>query len=87
MKRLQKIQNRAIRVIYRLDWCSPVSEIHSLSGMTLISDRLTELGKRYVKKVEGRNPYITTLISEYTDVKSKLQTKGVLTPLCVFTND
>ncbi len=71
MDRLQRVQNRAIRAIYRLDWCSP--EIHALSEMSLIVDRLTEHGKKYVKKAKERNPYIATLISEYKDIKSEVQ--------------
>ncbi len=42
--RLQKVQNRAIRSIYRLEWTSPTDLIHSMSNLLPIKERLIEIG-------------------------------------------
>jgi hypothetical protein len=57
-------QNRAIRSIYRLEWCSPVGLTHEISGLSLIKDRLTNLGKRYIGIAEGRSELMKHLVSE-----------------------
>ena len=84
MNKLQTVQNRAIRSIYRLDWCSPVDLIHELSGLSLVEDRLTNLGKKYISIAEGRSELIELLISEYNAAKSTIQKNNKITPLCLF---
>jgi len=84
MERLQTVQNRAIRSIYRLDWCSPVDLIHELSGLPLIKDRLTNLGKKYIGAAEGRSELMELLISEYNAAKSTIRKDNRITPLCLF---
>ena len=69
MERLQTVQNRAIRSIYRLEWCSPVDLIHEISCLPLIKDRLTNLGKRYISIAEGRSELMELLVSEYNAAK------------------
>ena len=84
MKRLQTVQNRAIRSSYRLDWCSPVGLIHEISGLPLIKDRLINLGKRYIGIVEGRSELMELLVSEYNAAKSTIQKDNKITPLRLF---
>ena len=84
MERLQTVQNRAIRSIYRLEWCSPVDLIHEISGLPLIKDRLTNLGKRYISIAEGRSELMELLVSEYNAAKSTIQKDNKITPLCLF---
>jgi len=81
------VQNRAIRSIYRLDWCSPVDLIHELSGLSLETDRLTYLGKKYISLAEGRSKLIEVLISEYNAAKPTIQENNKITPLCLFLGD
>ena len=87
MNKLQTVQNRAIKSIYRLDWCSPVDLIHDLSGLSLVEDRLTYLGKKYISLAEGRSELIELLISEYNAAKPTIQKNNKITPLCLFLGD
>ena len=84
LERLQRVQNRALRCIYRLDWCSSVAMIHDLSNFPLVRDRLIDLGKRHLAKAVINNPYVCLLLSEYLDSKSSIRRKEVNTPLCLF---
>lgn len=84
IERLQRVQNRAIRSIYRLDWTSPSDLIHEISGLTPISERLIQLGERYLAKAVLNNKQIALLLKEYIDSKSSILRNGINTPLCLF---
>jgi len=84
LERLQRVQNRALRCIYRLDWCSSVDMIHDLSNLPLVRDRLIDLGKRHLAKAVINNPYVFLLLSEYLESKSSIRRGEVDTPLCLF---
>ena len=84
LERLQRVQNRALRCIYRLDWCSSVDTIHDLSNLPLVRDRLIDLGKRHLAKAVINNPYVFLLLSEYLESKSSIRRGEVDTPLCLF---
>jgi len=71
LDRLQKIQNRALRCIYRLEWTSPTDLIHSMSGLLLVRDRLIEIGKKYLPKAVCNNSNVCLLIVEYLDSISR----------------
>jgi len=84
MDRLQNVQNRVIRSIYRLEWCNLFDLIHEISGLSLIKDRLTSLGKRYISIAEGRSELMELLVSEYNAAKAIIQKDNSITPLCLF---
>ncbi len=63
---VQRVQNRAIRCIYRLEWESPTKELFSTSGVLNVKERLLQLGACYLTKaIKRQNPFICPLISEY----------------------
>jgi hypothetical protein len=47
LNRIQTVQNRAIRTIYRLDWRSPTVNLFPISGVLGIKVRFLQLGVRY----------------------------------------
>ena len=82
--RLQKVQNRSIRSIYRLEWTSPSILIHSLSNILPVRERLIQLGKSYLNKAVNNNENMFLLLQEYLDSISSIRRKGKETPLCLF---
>ncbi len=84
LDRLQRVQNRAIRSIYRLEWTSPTDMIHSISNLLPVRDRLVRLGESYLTKAVGNNPNVALLLQEYLDSKSSIRRKEKDTPLCLF---
>jgi len=58
--------------------------IHEISGLPLIKDRLTNLGKRYIGIAEGRSELMELLFSEYNAAKSTIQKDNKITPFCLF---
>ena len=84
LDRIQRVQNRAIRSIYRLEWTSPTNLIHSISNLQPIRERLIELGERYLKKAVSNNVYVKLLLQEYIDSISSIRRKEKDTPLCLF---
>jgi len=70
--------------IHRLEWCSPVDLIHETSGLPLIKDRLTNLGKRYIGIAEDRSELMELLVSENNAAKATIQKDNKIAPLCVF---
>ena len=86
---VQRIQNRAIRCIYRLDWDSPTSELFGISGVLFIKERLIQLGARYLTKaIHNKNIFLCPLISDYIRSWSAITARGhkMTTPLCFFTS-
>ena len=85
---IQRVQNRAIRCIYKLKWDSPTKDLFPISGILSIKERYLQLGARYlVKSLKQKNPLLTRLIKEYYRSKSAI-TAGLSksnTPLCFFT--
>ena len=85
LNRLQRVQNRAIRSIYRLEWNSPTIVIHAISNLLPIRERLLKLGKRYLlKATDNNNANVCLLLQEYIDSKSSIRRKEKDTPLCLF---
>ena len=84
MERLQRVQNRAIRCIYRLEWTSPTILIHSIANILPIRERLIQLGERYLAKAVVSNENMCLLLQEYIDSKSSIRRKEKDTPLCLF---
>ena len=84
LDRLQRVQNRAIRCIYRLEWTSPTDMIHSISNLVPVRDRLVRLGERYLTKAAANNPNVALLLQEYLDSISSIRRNEIDTPLCLF---
>jgi len=88
LERVQKIQNRSIRCIYRLKWDSPTCDLFPTSGILFLRERLLQLGARYLTKAIRRsNPFICPLVSGYIRSKTAITARGyeMSTPLCFFT--
>ena len=86
---VQRIQNRAIRCIYRLDWDSPTKELFPISGVLFVKERLLQLGTRYITKaIHNKNEFLCPLISEYVRSWSAITARGhqMSNPLCFFTS-
>ena len=85
LNRLQVIQNRAIRLIYRLDWNSLSSSLSSIGKILPVKERLLQLGCRSISKSQLSNFYVKDLIQEYlgsvSSIKRDLNRKTVL---CMF---
>ncbi len=98
LESIQRVQNRAIRCIYRLPWDSPTDRLFDISGVLFLKQRFTQLGSRYLlKALYFKNKFIITQVSEYFRAYSVLNSKKlqiqemskrktliVCTPLCTF---
>ena len=91
LKRPQKVQNRALRSIYRLEWTSPTLLVHSISNILPIRERLIQLGVNSLTKAVVNNEYMCILLQEYIDSQvydgSSIRRKEKDTPLCLFYQD
>jgi hypothetical protein len=66
LKRIQSVQNRSIRCIYRLKWDSPTTDLPRISGLIPIRSRFIKLGGRYLTKcIIFKNELTSVLITEY----------------------
>ena len=83
---IQKVQNRSIRIIYKLEWDSPTASLFSISSILQIKDRFLQLGARYIMKTfKYNNKLINVLISEYLRSWPAITKDLTLsTPLCHF---
>jgi len=89
LNRVQTVQNRAIRCIYRLKWDSPSGSLFQISGLLPLKVRFLQLGARYLAKViRYKNEFVTTLIAEYIRSWSAITANDqrMSTPLCFFTS-
>jgi hypothetical protein len=65
-KNLQRIQNCAIKVTYKLDYRENTQNIHRIAEMQFLEDRFRELNGNYLNdSIENENPLINDLINEY----------------------
>ena len=84
LNKIQIVQNRAIRCIFRLDWNSLTHELTKISGVLSIRNRFIQLGCRCITKSIKYNFNTGTLIQEYLCSISSIKRKGgTSTPLCV----
>lgn len=84
LNKIQIVQNRAIRCIFRLDWNSLTHELTKISGVLSIRNRFIQLGCRCITKSIKYNFNTGTLIQEYLGSISSIKRKGgTSTPLCV----
>ena len=83
---IQRVQNRAIRCIYKLPWDSPTGQLFSISNVLPVRQRFTQLGSRYLSKaIYFRNQFIHVVLSDYFSSFSTITArKKLATPLCLF---
>ena len=84
---VQRIQNRAIRCIYRLEWDSHTNELFPISGVLFVKERLLQLGARYISKaILNKNVFVCPLISEYIRSWPAITARGdqMSDPICFF---
>ena len=89
LKRIQSVQNRSIRCIYKLKWDSPTTELPIISGLIPIRSRFLKLGSRYLTKcIIFKNELTSVIIEEYVRSFSAITAgeKFLITPLCLFTS-
>ena len=85
LNKLQIIQNKAVRLIYRLDWNSLTSSLSGISNILDVRDRLLQLGCRSISKSLSLNCYTGELIQEYLGSVSKItKDRNRKTVLCLF---
>ena len=88
MARIQTVQNRALRCIYKLPWDSSTEILFPISNILPVKSRFLQLGCRYTLKALASNKPLTKfLINEYFASKSEItKIKKLGTPLCMFFN-
>ena len=52
LKKLQTVQNRAIRIAYRLHPLSHTNEIHELANIELLEERFKHLANKFIHSLE-----------------------------------
>ena len=71
MKKLQAIQNNALRIIFKKDNSYDIEALHHL-----LSKRASSLTKKYLNKAElNGDPLIAELLDEFTEYKSSNESK------------
>ena len=67
LKRLQVIQNKAVRCIFKASYDSSTSELCSMSKLNSIKDRLFDLNKKFIERNLNKAGLIKQLIDEFID--------------------
>ena len=84
MRRLEAVQNIAIRSIFRLPYDNPSEDGLRRANRISIHDRLLMLGHNYIEKcIVNSNPVITEMIDEYKRYSGS-RILNNCTPLCSF---
>jgi hypothetical protein len=85
-KKLQTIQNNALRVILHKPKFTPISELHKISNLETIKNRFNKLNCRYVfRNLAFKNELIQDMVNEYLNF-SATRTLSYSTPLCFIKN-
>lgn len=83
LKRVQSLQNRAMRTIFRKSFDTPTSELCLVSGMKTIKDRLVDLNKKFIAKARLFNSWIFQLVEEFEYSKNAF--RNVQTTISFYT--
>ena len=75
-KRIQTIQNRAIRCIFKLEFNSLTSELNTISEISPIKKRFVQLGCKYLSRTLTHNGFMVGLTREFLWSRSKLHKFG-----------
>ena len=74
INRLQTIQNKALRCIFKLDWRCPTQDI---SKLLTVKDRMIQLSCRHIyESFLRKNKNILLLIKEYLDLRPNLKNQS-----------
>ena len=80
LKLVQTVQNRAIRIIYKLKWDSPTKDLFPVSKVLFIRARFLQMGARYILKCFSHgNRFIKLLVEEYSGSWSENSAKASVT--------
>ena len=63
-KKIQLIQNRALKIAHNLPRLTPTDELHNYAKMKTVKQELTRLNKNYLKRAAQNNPKIRELIED-----------------------
>ena len=84
LNRLQSLQDRATRLIFKTEWNCPSIHLYKLSKITPIRARFIQLGCRSIAKSLKHNLNTNILIQEYLSSISSIKRSGKrATPLCI----
>ncbi len=81
LKKLQSVQNCAIKIIYKLNYRESTQANHQVSGIKMFKDRAMELNGNYVSEsMKNQNPLVEDLVKEYKNFSKsrKLKFKTIL---------
>ena len=85
LEKLQKIQNQAVRHIFKLGQKYPTHLLYPKSKVLPVKDRLISLGCKRLTKSLSKNENTKILVKEYIESVSSIRRDiGVFTPLCLF---
>ncbi len=66
MVKLQRIQNSALRVIYKLPFDTPIEVLHETAKIERLNERLDKLNNNYLlKAILNNNELVLELLNEY----------------------
>ena len=82
---LQRVQNSAIRCIYKLPFNSLNHLLYPISNILPLKERFKQLGCRHLAKAMNQNMFIIQLVNEYLGSISAITAKHkAATPFCIF---
>ena len=71
-KRVQAIQNIALKTIYRLPRLMHTHEVSKITNVITLKERADELNVKYfINSIIHENPLITDLVADYKNFKNK----------------
>ncbi len=83
--KIQTVQNRAIRCIFKLPRQYPTNCLYPISNILTLDERFRELGERYIVKALIFNPEFARLVEEYASSISTITARNIRSsPLCGF---
>jgi exonuclease III len=78
LKKLQAIQNRAVRCIFRLPYVTSTAELCNISKLTSVKDRMESLNKKFFEKGLVNNDWVKQLVEEFKRSRNSLQKETLL---------
>ena len=68
MKKIQIIQNQALRVILRIPAYVSIDDLHDCAGLPLMKHHLIDWAKKRISAMEKTSPLIKEVIEEHKSV-------------------
>lgn len=72
LNHLQIIQNKSVRVIFKLPKYTRISNLNQLSGLDLVQNRFQKLKELFIEKAKLFNQLIIPLIREYLNSRTSI---------------